>query len=264
MSMSMIHLPSPLSFGCTIDVKFSATNKHKKFTADEDRKLSFLVKLVGARDWIFIANQMPGRTSRQCRERWVNHLDPALKKDPWNDEEDSLLLVKFNELGPKWTTLAKLFPNRTDAMLKNRFKLLQRRARKLAKKGLTCGQISAQKYSNILDSENSTSSSDNENQIQSPSQTIFNENENPINYFTDAIYQNGEGSSFLDEPCSLSIHNSETNKSCYDTNHQSAKGNTYHGSDACLVDASFIEFGDPTIIDDLESAWESLQLDVFL
>jgi myb proto-oncogene protein len=31
---------------------------------------------------------LPGRIGKQCRERWHNHLDPNIKKDKWNPEED--------------------------------------------------------------------------------------------------------------------------------------------------------------------------------
>src|ERR1035437_2717746 len=32
------------------------------------------------------------RTGKQCRERWRNHLNPGIIKDPWEETEDIILL----------------------------------------------------------------------------------------------------------------------------------------------------------------------------
>jgi len=42
---------------------------------------------------------MKGRSGKQCRERWVNHLKPEVKKGGWTHEEDELILQKQAELG---------------------------------------------------------------------------------------------------------------------------------------------------------------------
>jgi len=44
------------------------------------------VKLYGAGNWVKIQSYVLGRTDVKCRERWVNVLDPAVKKDPWTAE----------------------------------------------------------------------------------------------------------------------------------------------------------------------------------
>ena len=46
-------------------------------------------------DWNDISNQIGGRTAKQCRERWQNHLDPLLKFGNWSAEEDTLLIRVF-------------------------------------------------------------------------------------------------------------------------------------------------------------------------
>ena len=38
--------------------------------------------------WSVIAAQLPGRIGKQCRERWFNHLDPDIKKEPWSADDD--------------------------------------------------------------------------------------------------------------------------------------------------------------------------------
>ena len=40
-----------------------------------------------------------GRTGKQCRERWHNQLDPAIKKHHWSAEEDRILLEAHRQLG---------------------------------------------------------------------------------------------------------------------------------------------------------------------
>ena len=60
--------------------------KHKPWTEAEDGLLAELVKSMGLKKWIHIAATLnaefhEGETARKgkhCRERWYNHLDPAL------------------------------------------------------------------------------------------------------------------------------------------------------------------------------------------
>ena len=43
--------------------------------------------------WTVIASNLPGRTGKQCRERWVNQLDPSIKRDQnWTEEEDRIIM----------------------------------------------------------------------------------------------------------------------------------------------------------------------------
>lgn len=46
---------------------------------------------VGQVKWSVIASKLPGRIGKQCRERWFNHLDPAIKKGGWVEDEDLLI-----------------------------------------------------------------------------------------------------------------------------------------------------------------------------
>jgi hypothetical protein len=57
----------------------------------------------------------------------LNYLNPGLNVDPWTELEDISLKRAYETLGPRWVSMVALFPNRTDAMLKNRFQVLQRR-----------------------------------------------------------------------------------------------------------------------------------------
>lgn len=71
-----------------------------------------LVHRYGAKKWTLIAKHLNGRIGKQCRERWHNHLDPAINKSAWTDEEDRLLAQAHDQYGNQWAKIAKLLPGR--------------------------------------------------------------------------------------------------------------------------------------------------------
>ena len=89
------------------------------WTVKEDRTLIQLVEKYGPSKWNFISNYLPGRTGKQCRERWCNHLCPDINKSPWSLEEEMLLLLIHNKLGNKWSEITKYLKGRTDNTIKN-------------------------------------------------------------------------------------------------------------------------------------------------
>jgi myb proto-oncogene protein len=113
-----------------LETSAAGLRPHAKFSREEDETLRSLVEEMGPIDWMRIAQRMGGRNARQCKERWMNYLAPTLKKTVWTRDEDRILLQKHRELGPKWVQIARYFPDRTDAMVKNRFNRLRRREQK--------------------------------------------------------------------------------------------------------------------------------------
>lgn len=90
------------------------------WTDIEDRLLLHLVNIHGAQKWTFIANHLPGRIGKQCRERWHNHLDPMIKRQAiWTDSEEWILYLLNRDSANKWADIAKFLEGRTDNTIKN-------------------------------------------------------------------------------------------------------------------------------------------------
>ena len=64
------------------------------WTEDEDMLVLSLVETYGPQKWTQIAEHLPGRIGKQCRERWHNHLNPEIKKNPWSEEEEWVLFLQ--------------------------------------------------------------------------------------------------------------------------------------------------------------------------
>jgi len=99
--------------------------KKGPWTTEEDAHLTQLVQ-SGEENWTDIAGSISGRTSKQCRERWFHHLDPSIKRSPYTEEEDALIMSIHNTLGSKWALIARQLPGRTGEAVKTRFKTLNR------------------------------------------------------------------------------------------------------------------------------------------
>lgn len=99
----------------------------KAWTKEEDALLLSIVKTMQMpMKWSIVAQSLPDRTGKQCRERYVNHLNPRLKVTDWNALEDSMVFHLYNSIGSHWAKMSKIIPGRTDNGIKNRFHNLRR------------------------------------------------------------------------------------------------------------------------------------------
>lgn len=93
-----------------------------KWSPSEDEILKHLVSL-NLGNWAEVALKLPGRTSKQCRERWCHHLSPNVNKSKFTDIEDKMIVELHKINGNKWAKIAAdMKTGRTENMVRSRFK----------------------------------------------------------------------------------------------------------------------------------------------
>ena len=79
---------APLDGPSSRDTPTPGTWKKQTWKGNEDARLAELVASCAAEGgkvrWSVVGAQMQGRSGKQCRERWHNHLNPDVNKDPWS------------------------------------------------------------------------------------------------------------------------------------------------------------------------------------
>lgn len=99
---------------------------------------SNLYSFYSTKEWTVIAKMLKQkfnikkRSAKQCRERWHNHLDPNIRKDPISNDEERLIFEYHKVHGNKWAKIASELNGRTDNQIKNQFySTLRRQLRKI-------------------------------------------------------------------------------------------------------------------------------------
>merc|ERR1712025_1032150 len=106
--------------------------KKGKWSKDEDERLGQIAaefEVKNERTWDLISERMGyTRNSIQCRERWINNLDPTLRRGPWTAEEDACLLALHAQFGNSWKKFTSTLPGRSPQHIRRRFSSLRRKA----------------------------------------------------------------------------------------------------------------------------------------
>jgi hypothetical protein len=103
------------------------TARAGRWTVDEDKKLKDAVPTHGGTDWAVIAALIPGRTLKQCHNRWDRVLNPSIDRangrtGRWVEDEDIKLKVAVQAHGSKnWDAVAALVPGRTRKQCRRRW-----------------------------------------------------------------------------------------------------------------------------------------------
>eukprot|EP01032_Pedospumella_encystans_P020257 gene20257-23015_t len=135
----------------------------RAWSLHEDTVLLKLIDLHGSSGscWSQINVLMKFRTGKQCRERYINHLDPSMKKSAWTAEENNVIRDMFPEYGTRWSQYMIFLPGRSDHAIKNHYHIIQRNNFE------SCRRADSLSRKRCL-SETSSEASDDDIEIRSP------------------------------------------------------------------------------------------------
>ena len=94
---NLIMVPAPVLLFRSLKANSVPTLAHQsprnflRKRATENSK-AVAVQKHGARNWSEIALGVRGRSGKSCRLRWCNQLNPDVKKDPFSEWEDAVII----------------------------------------------------------------------------------------------------------------------------------------------------------------------------
>jgi myb proto-oncogene protein len=94
--------------------------KRGHWTPEEDKQLIFFVEIHG-KNWAQISHTMKQRTGKQIRQRFLNFLDPKIKKDKFTINEDIKIFKLYKIFKTNWRYYTTYIPNRTADRIKGRY-----------------------------------------------------------------------------------------------------------------------------------------------
>ena len=100
------------------------------WTTSEDKLLlDAMASFSGHICWEELSKMIPGRSAKQCRERWQYRLHPDVNKAPFEPWEDELIIYERNYNASNWPLIASKLPGRTSCAVKNRWYTVLRNRR---------------------------------------------------------------------------------------------------------------------------------------
>ncbi|XP_062221333.1 transcription factor CSA-like [Phragmites australis] len=94
------------------------------WTPQEDARLENLAREHGFRHWRGVAARMPGRSSRQCRDRWRHHLARDVYHRPFTAQDDDDLARLYLRHAGRWKDISRAVHGRTSRVMRRRWKEL--------------------------------------------------------------------------------------------------------------------------------------------
>lgn len=92
------------------------------WTYQEDKLLlDAMASFSGHICWEELSKRIPGRSAKQCRERWQFRLHPDVNKSPFEPWEDEIIIQERVNNNLHWTFIAQKLPGRTSCAVKNRW-----------------------------------------------------------------------------------------------------------------------------------------------
>lgn len=96
--------------------------KGGQWTNKEDRILEAGIAKYGLNNWHRISSLLQRKTADQCKERWIQYLDPTIQKHrEWTKEEEEKLIFLQGLFSDRWQTIAKQLPGRTGWMCEEHY-----------------------------------------------------------------------------------------------------------------------------------------------